>query len=317
MKLSNQNRQIGKLFNKKPDTRTFAPDPRLPISDKYVGIEIEAEGIPVINEDLDNLLSYWTVVADGSLRNYGTEFVSAMLRGADIYAALEELNSVLAANQISPEFSERTSVHIHVDSRFLTPEHLRVLVLHYLMLEPFLFKYIGNDRENNPYCVPYYKNNRGIRNLSYLFRPNFVLEDVVNAVRDGAKYEAMNIRSIQEKGSIEFRLHNGTCNSNEIFNWIMVLLTLFRLSKETSEAQFFDSFYNVKYSDYIQEVRQFFPRDLSPELALCEHIGSASVTKLLSFASRTRSAIKEVGMHWSKTLAATAARAPIITDDIT
>ena len=294
------NKPIGRLFNKKPDMRTFGSDSRLPISDKYIGIEIEAEDVKIVNEDLGNQLDYWDVVHDGSLRNYGTEFVSSMLRGADIYKALTELNTVLKSNNITPDFSERTSVHIHVDGRFMTTDHLRVLVLHYLMLEPFLFKYIGNNRETNPYCIPYYKNNRGIRNLANLFKKDFEYPAVRRVVQDAVKYEAMNIHSISEKGSIEFRMHYGTSNEEEIFAWIQVILTMFRVSKETSEDHFFSSFHNVKYSDYLAEVRQFFSKDKEIDLNLCEYIAVMSVNKLLFYASSVRTPSKEMSMHWGR-----------------
>lgn len=291
---------IGTLFNKRPDMRTFAHDSRLPIPDKYIGIEIEAENVKYRNEDLSGLLNYWEVVADGSLRNYGTEFVSSMLRGTDITAALVELNTVFATHKISPEFSARTSVHIHVDGRFSTGTHLRLLVLHYLMWEPFLFSYLGKDRENNPYCVPFYKNNRGIHNLSNLFRDNFKFEHIKSTVYDSSKYEAMNLRSLHEKGSIEFRLHYGTSSTEEIFNWVQVILTLFKIAKETSEEQFFQSFYSIKYEDYISEIRDLFIRKPEIDLARCEYLANSSVTKLLLYAKATRSASKECGMHWGR-----------------
>lgn len=296
---------IGTLFNKRPDIRTFAHDSRLPIPDKYIGIEIEAENIKYRNEDLSGLLNYWDVVADGSLRNYGTEFVSSMLRGTDITAALVELNNIFAAHKISPEFSARTSVHIHVDGRFSTGSHLRVLVLHYLMWEPFLFSYLGKDRENNPYCVPFYKNNRGIRNLSTLFKDNFKFEHIKSTVYDSSKYEAMNLRSLYEKGSIEFRLHYGTSSTEEIFNWVQVILTLFKIAKETSEDQFFQSFYSMKYEDYISEIRDLFIRKPEIDLARCEYLANSSVTKLLLYAKATRSASKECDRHWGRGVAVT------------
>lgn len=291
---------IGLLFNKKPDMRSFAPDPSLPISDKYIGIEIEAENIPIKNEELYKRLNHWLVVTDGSLRNYGTEFVSNKLRGMDIQNALNELTALFNELKITPDYSDRTSVHIHVDSRFMTQDHLRVLVLHYLMCEPFFFKYIGKNREDNSYCVPYYKNNRGIRNLSLLFTPKFSYKDVESVAYGGLKYEAMNLKSISEKGSIEFRLHYGTHNVREIYNWVKVLLTLFRLSKETSEDDFYGWLYRRDYKGYLQEIRQFFSEDKNINFNECEYIAHQSLTKLLCYANTTRDTATEISSHWPR-----------------
>ena len=178
---------LGNLFNKKPDARMFLPDRELPMSDKYIGIEIEAENIIYTNESLSPLLSYWSVVHDGSLRNYGTEFVSAMLRGMDIKAALEELSRVFTTHDINPDYSDRTSVHIHVDTRFLNLAQLRTLILNYLVLEPYIFSYIGHSRENNSYCIPYYKNTGGLRNLAKLFKREVTEASVQDAVLRAVK----------------------------------------------------------------------------------------------------------------------------------
>ena len=306
------NRPIGILFNKKPDARTFAPDPALPVADKYVGIEIEAENIKIRNEDLDSRLNYWGVVSDGSLRNFGTEFVSAKLRGLDIRNALAELSSLFATLNIAPVYSDRTSVHIHVDSRFLTQDHLRTLVLHYLMLEPFLFQYVGQNRENNSYCIPYYNNNRGIRNLSKLFTPKFSFQDVSDVAYGGIKYEAMNVKSLTEKGSIEFRMHPGTHDATKIYNWIKVILTLFRLSKETSEADFYTWLYRKDYKGYLQEVNQYFPLSDNINLNACEYLAHQSLSKLLCYANTTRDAAQESGAHWPR---ASSSTTPPITNE--
>ena len=293
-------KRIGVLFNRKPDVRTFAHDSRLPIPDKYVGIEIEAENIPLSNEYLSTILNYWEVVTDGSLRNYGTEFVSSMLRGSDISAALVELNQALADNNMVPDFTDRTSVHIHIDGRFSTAPHLRLLVLYYLMYEPLLFSYVGKDRENNPFCVPFYKNTNGINNLAILFKDDFVFERVIPVVRGSTKYEAMNLRSLQEKGSIEFRAHYGTLNIEEIFNWIKILLTLFRLAKETSEESFFSSLYNTSYEERTIEIRNLFLRTPGIDLNRCDTLANESIAKLLLYSKNTRSAWDEMSKHWGR-----------------
>jgi len=292
---------LGNLFNRRPDARQFQVDHSLPMSDKYVGIEIEAENIQIVNEDLNILLNYWDVTTDGSLRNYGTEFVSVMLRGGDIRAALEELNNVFVNNNINPDYSERTSVHIHCDTRFLNLLQLRTLILYYLALEPYIFNYIGHGRENNSYCIPYYKNNSGIKRLSSLFMQNINEADVINSISSGAKYEAMNVRSIREKGSIEFRHHYGTNDVETLYSWIKVVLALFRTVKQYSEADFYKFFFTRPYTVILSEILPYFPLTHSDiDLTLCEQIARNSISKLLINSSSEQDILTTINKHLPK-----------------
>lgn len=291
---------IGLLFNRKPDARTFQPDPMLPMSDKYIGIEIEAENIKYSNESLHQGLMYWTVTSDGSLRNYGSEFVSVKLRGMDIQNALSELGNFLTSVGIVPVYSERTSVHIHIDSRFLNTYQLKTLIKYYLACEPYYFSVIGNKREDNIYCVPYYKNPSGIRNLSALFQQTMGEDHVYHAVLEGLKYEAMNIRSIREKGSIEFRHHYGTHDKDTLYNWIVNLLNLFKLSKESSEDEFTFMFDSMPYSDFLANTVPKFTDISSKALDVCEVIARKSIINLNLFANRGKSFEKEVTAHLPK-----------------
>lgn len=292
---------IGLLFNKRPDARTFQPDPSLPMSDKYIGIEIEAENIKYSNESLHRNLAYWTVTSDGSLRNYGSEFISVKLRGMDISNALSELSTFLDSAKIEPVYSERTSVHIHIDSRFLNVYQLKTLIKYYLACEPYYFSVIGKKREENIYCVPYYKNSNGLRNFSMLFQKNINEDYILRTVAEGLKYEAMNIRSIREKGSIEFRHHYGTHNKEIIYNWIINLLNLFKLSKESSEDEFTFMFGSMPYPDFLLNVVPKFTNVAPQELIVCESIARKSLMDLNLFANKSKSFEKEVSTHLPKT----------------
>lgn len=224
---SDKDVQIGNVVGFKPESRTFGKAAIVPVSDHYIGIEIEAENINVNLGSLSNILSYWSVVTDGSLRNNGAEFITGKLRGKDIENALHELNDVFTEYELEPEYSHRTSVHIHADMRGLTLSSLQKVLLCYGVVEPYLFKYIGKDRTNNPYCIPWYKSNEtlsvvnGIVNLE---------QKNVDSLRDilsmGNKYSALNISAIRDKGSIEFRHHYGTHNPDTLINWISTILSL-------------------------------------------------------------------------------------------
>lgn len=95
-----------------------------------VGIEIEVENITqqVIP------LAYWDAKSDGSLRNNGIELVSVPLQIKQVQLALEHVFDVLNQNN-KPDFSNRTSIHIHVNCRDLTQDQLYNFILLYAIFE--------------------------------------------------------------------------------------------------------------------------------------------------------------------------------------
>src|SRR3990167_102162 len=84
---------------------------------QLIGIEVEVEKLINIQP---NLL-YWDMIEDGSLRKNGYEFRSLALPAKVLVIALQELYQSLIENQPEHDFSERTSIHVHLDFRDYTP----------------------------------------------------------------------------------------------------------------------------------------------------------------------------------------------------
>ncbi len=227
-----RDKTVGMLLKAKPDPRCFESDEELPIPNKYIGIEIEAENVNIVYDDIEPNLLYWTVKPDGSLRNYGAEFVSRKLRGRDVKKALLELERFFAKYEITPDYTHRTSTHIHADVRALAVGQLQNLIVTGLVVEPWLFNHVGKDRESNIYCVPFYKNNNGIFNLSKFFDDREVMFQT--ALHGARKYEAMNFLSMSEHGTVEFRHHYGCHDKDALLTWIKTILHIFRMSKNIS-----------------------------------------------------------------------------------
>ena len=122
---------------------------------KYLfGIEIEVENVHP-NQPAE-VLYYWNVTEDGTLRNNGREFITHPLRLEQIPAALEEFNKFINPDC---EFTERTSVHIHMNVRDLCIEEIFNTILIYLACEKVLFRWVGHKRDNNPFCIPLHYTN--------------------------------------------------------------------------------------------------------------------------------------------------------------
>lgn len=212
------------------------------------GIEIELENY--VNEYIKSQhRSYWTSVPDGSLRNHGIEFVSLPLKAYQIEKALTQLHQGLAKNVV--EFSERTSVHIHMNVRDLTFTQLLGLVLIYTSVEPMLFKWVGHNRNRNTFCIPllntdFYKLYRSIT-----IHPRSI-------TRHWMKYTALNLLPIGSKGTVEFRHLYGNMDKQVILTWIELLSqmkfytkthTLQEITKTISELNT-----NSLYTEYVSDI---------------------------------------------------------------
>ena len=217
-----------------------------------VGIEIEVENIT----NSLHPLAYWDIKADGSLRNNGVELVSVPLQIKQVQLALEHVYNVLTANN-KPDFSNRTSVHIHVNCRDLTQNQIYNFILLYALFEKHFYSLAGNKRMNSIFCVPLFRTNQ----LN-------VLDNVVYGLSSNwHKYCGINLLPLyhnqitQGYGTIEFRHLYGTSNQREILEWINDILCLRKYACEISKD---DLLKNIKEmnttSSYISLYSQVFAK---------------------------------------------------------
>lgn len=205
------------------------PDHNLPLPYCLMGVEVELENVANPRQGLDSRL--WSVQREGSLRGeYPVEFCFAQpLCGTAILKALQNLEEVCTrSNEPSP--SERTSVHIHVDVRDMDIEEVMRFIMIYLLFERTLVRYHGDVREENIFCLPYYKapgtlvsalgwlRSTGIRHAS--------AAAIRNSFRRFSKYSGLNLSALFSHGSIEFRHMAGTWSSEAIYNWIHIVQSL-------------------------------------------------------------------------------------------
>lgn len=217
-----------------------------------VGIEIEVENITNSLQPL----AYWDIKADGSLRNNGVELVSVPLQIKQVQLALEHVYNVLTANN-KPDFSNRTSVHIHVNCRDLTQNQIYNFILLYALFEKHFYAFAGNKRMNSIFCVPLFRTNQlnVLDNVVYGLSPNW------------HKYCGINLLPLYQNqvtqgyGTIEFRHLYGTSNQREILEWINDIMCLRKYACEISKD---DLLKNIKEmnttSSYISLYSQVFAK---------------------------------------------------------
>jgi len=196
----------------------------------FVGIEVEVEGI---HGEVGAVAPFWKLIEDGSLRNHGYEFVSTPIKGKAIPAALHQLKTELTRSSPKHDFSERTSVHVHMNVRDLTCESFMTMLMTYLVFESTLYKFIfdtcGRKRSDNIFCVPIQES--GVTSMA-LDRAILLFERGDNKLAmhtlnsSWKKYAGINLVPIRSFGTVEFRHLGGIMDIGRIMTWINLLLSI-------------------------------------------------------------------------------------------
>jgi len=233
---------------------------RFPALDRHMGLEIEVENVIFRDDNIstifrENLESsdilpslFFKAVEDGSLRNYGLEFVSKPgLTGQEILAGLDLLFNQTKLFRYTFDTSHRTSIHVHVNVLDLTYLQLKRLYLWYLILEPLFFSLSGN-RNRNIFCVP-------VTQTYFDFYKFAISSNAVgfdNHLNRWKKYCAFNMLPVPKFGTVEFRHHAGTNNSDVITNWMTFIYQFFDVvvgEKDRSLNDTFDLIYKSWQDD--------------------------------------------------------------------
>lgn len=214
-----------------------------------IGIEVEVENMP--NGVFTDY--YWNVKHDGSLRNNGLEFTSIPLRGYQVPYALEYLQKKLHENN-KPDFSNRCSVHVHLNVRDMTWDQIKCLVILYALFERHFFYIAGTRREESIFCVPLYKTEQ-LANIT----------ELEHMLPGWQKYNALNLGTLlgnhdmPKYGTVEFRHLYGTDNIDIIINWINNIMCLREAAKRMSLEKLLEDVYHMNTtSSYIALYSQVF-----------------------------------------------------------
>ena len=178
-----------------------------PPDDDLFGIEIEVEGFDPLRRgpEASALSRYWNIKEDGSLRNNGAEFVSKLLPADKVPNAVHHMYS---RTRKLWEPSIRTGIHIHANMLGRTLDDVRRVAAYYSFVEPLLFQFVGEEREENIYCVPFYRAPSEAATLMDALTKNEWL------LRESCKYSALFVGPLRTFGTIEFR-HAPTFDSAE------------------------------------------------------------------------------------------------------
>ncbi len=217
-----------------------------------LGIEIEVENM---KNYFETPPYYWSVKEDNSLRNNGVEFVSIPLRGYQIEYALDLFVKTINSTN-TPEFTPRTSVHIHLNARDMTPDQVRCLVLLYTIFEKHFFHIAGTKRESSIFCVPFYKTVGYQRPSTLIEQGNLLGWHKYNALNRGT---LLGTAQLPMYGTVEFRHLYGTQDKITIINWINNILKLRTAAMNSNWEMLLQEVRSMNTtSSYVQKYQEIF-----------------------------------------------------------
>lgn len=200
-----------------------------------IGIEIETETAKAYEHPE---FSYWGVHTDGSLRNYGVEYVLAQpldYNSSHYKAALDEFAKFASKIKWLP--SVYTSVHVHFNVKDFELSRIGTFITLYLLFEEQLSRYCGPDRDGNLFCLKTRAAERNYQQMVSLFQTIEKSGDsrcVRSLNQSVLKYAGLNIAPLRIFGSLEVRTHGGTTDVEEIHRWVSILYRIYDASKNFS-----------------------------------------------------------------------------------
>lgn len=234
---------IGQIFGlKNPPvfTSKHGETGGLPMPDMLVGIELEMENFPV---SVEHSFGGFTFTTDGSLRASDTGVgIEAITKPVAIKYVPGLLNAFYQRFGITEKnYSERCSTHVHFNTLGLELEQVKTICLLYQTVERLLFRYIGHDRGENIFCVPWYQCNMSYNIVNQMSTP----DEAHNCFRRWQKYSAMNLIPVVSQGTLEFRHLHGTCDVKLITEWISLVAKMFEYATKTPFAMAQDEIVNM------------------------------------------------------------------------
>lgn len=189
--------------------------------DLIFGLELEIEGFRH-----GGAIDGFNYTEDGSLRDAGKEAITIPTKAKFLE---EKLNEFFKQHRITPaNYSERCSTHVHMNVQDTTIDQLKTLALLYQTVERLLFAYVGVDRKENIFCVPWYQSGLTSRLVEKMSK------SADATISKWVKYSALNLLPVRTQGTVEFRHLHGTCDVALILGWVNILSALNKYAKDQS-----------------------------------------------------------------------------------
>lgn len=226
--------KIGSSIDRPEDPRNYGHNKDYAMPNCLTGIELEFEDLEKRPKNIANSL-LWEIVPDGSLRVSKPELHCIEVRSimplasADLELSLLSLHKWASSLKVAPALTSRTGLHVHIDMRDATAEQLYNMYLLNIILERVLFNYVGKERAESNYCVPFYKS----VNFMEKATKRSMKRNIYEFSRfNCCKYAAFNMAAIHTFGSVEYRHAKATLSIKDIKEWVNIIQSIKKYSVE-------------------------------------------------------------------------------------
>ncbi|MBS6955402.1 MAG: amidoligase family protein [Enterocloster asparagiformis] len=207
-------------------------------SSRYVGSGYD------IYAALDSQGRQWKFMSDSSItaqrkegrqkvaasREYQTEMVSPICRYEDIIPVQEIIRKLKEAGAIT---NTSCGIHVHIDASPFDARTLRNITNIMASKEDLIYKALGvSVARQNRWCQPVEQrfldqlNARRPRNMREVERIWYNGASRSHEHYDNSRYHCLNLHSVFQKGTVEFRLFNGTLHAGKIKAYIQFCLAI-------------------------------------------------------------------------------------------
>lgn len=200
---------------------------------------------------------YWKGVYDGSLRNYGVEYVLKEPQDfIDSMVALDEFGSIF---KDVPFLKDQPGTSVHVHLNFLNRPLVAVanFITVFTLYENLLTEYAGATRRSNLFARPHRVADSQQGNVLSLFKQ--VVDGKKTALtwnEHHVKYANLNIATLGRLGSLEVRCFRGTTDVLEIQRWVSILYDLYVFACKLSSPM---EFYRLYQQNVDETIKLVFP----------------------------------------------------------
>jgi hypothetical protein len=219
---------------------------------RHIGVEIETSKIDCNGEIKDTIrFLKGAIVSDGSIS--GVEVVSPPASGDKFLEVINKICSSLAND--NAEINTDCGLHCHIEAKDLTWYDIRKVIKVYAKIENELYSLIAKSRRNNQYC--HQCGEDYLQDLNNSCKPKDNKKTLMKNIWDetstknfkerkygpnNARYHGLNLQSWLFRGTIEFRMHQGTINASKIINWGLLLASIIDFAANHTEKEIDNDF---------------------------------------------------------------------------
>lgn len=215
------------------------------VAAEYFGVPVHYDGTYYgVYSTLDNQGRKWKFMSDGSITtqrkegrqiisagsDYSVEMVSPICRYEDIETIQELVRRLRGAGML---VNSSCGIHVHVDASPHDAKTLRNITNIMASKEDLIYKALQVEvARERQYCRKVEQsfldeiNRKKPKTLDEVSRIWYGGESRSNQHYDDSRYHCLNLHSVFQKGTIEFRLFNGTSHAGKIKAYIQLCLAI-------------------------------------------------------------------------------------------